>query len=89
MEPFTPERLLIIAAFVAVLVVMLILVRVNRGTLSSRIKAGRRIEIESAARVGPDAQATLLRIDGARVLVVSGKRTGIAIHSLSAGEDTA
>ncbi|MEM8579205.1 MAG: hypothetical protein AAGF60_15255 [Pseudomonadota bacterium] len=75
---------MIIAVFVAVLVGVWGIIRLNRDTLATRLKATRRIEVESVARLTQDAQAALVAVDGARLLIVSGKRTGIAIHPLPA-----
>jgi len=82
LDVFTQERVLTIAAFVAALVVLWVVVRLNRDGLASRIKAGRRIEIASAANLGNEAQAVLLTVDGERLFIVSQRKAGVAIHPM-------
>lgn len=84
MELFTPERLLTIVAVLGAMFALLVVVRLNQDKLASRIRAGRLIEVGSAARIGPDAQAVVVTVEDTRLLIVSQRRAGIAIHPLPA-----
>lgn len=82
MDALSPDRLMTIAIFLAALIFALAFVRVNRTRLSEGLRKGKRLEVAEVTTIGADTRATLLHVDGSRVLVISSKRSGVAVHEL-------
>ncbi|KJS44169.1 hypothetical protein [Roseovarius sp. BRH_c41] len=92
MELLTPERILTLAGFLGVLVLIWAAIRLNRASLAARLGAGRTLELAETLSLGGDARAILLRAQGQSVLVVMGRRSGTALTLLPtapAAEDVA
>lgn len=92
MELLTPERILTLAGFLGVLVLIWTAIRLNRAPLAARLGAGRTLELAETLSLGGDARAILLRAQGQSVLVVMGRRSGTALTLLPtapAAEDVA
>ncbi|MGX0974910.1 flagellar protein FliO/FliZ [Roseovarius sp. MBR-51] len=85
MELLTPERILTLAGFLGVLVLIWAAVRLNRAPLAARFGAGRTLEVAETLSLGGDARAILLRAEGQSVLVVMGRRSGTALTLLPMG----
>ena len=88
MDIFTPDRLLTIAAFLGVLLLLWVGVRQHGARFSERLKQGKRLEIAEVAALGSATRAVLLTVDGTRVLVVSGRKPGTASQPLPGGANT-
>ncbi|MEL6915451.1 MAG: flagellar assembly protein FliO [Pseudomonadota bacterium] len=84
MDVLSPDRLLTIAAFVGVLLLVWLFVRLNRAPLAERVRQSRRIDVHEVRNLGGQARAVLLTADGARLLVVTAPRTSAAVHALDA-----
>ncbi|MEM1100453.1 MAG: flagellar biosynthetic protein FliO [Pseudomonadota bacterium] len=82
MDVLSPDRLFTIAAFLAVLLGVWLYVRLNRTPIAQRLKQRRRLEVAEVQSLGSNARAVLLIVDGARLLIVTGPRSGTAIHAL-------
>ncbi|MEM9435467.1 MAG: flagellar biosynthetic protein FliO [Pseudomonadota bacterium] len=84
MDALSPDRLIAVALFLGALALLWVVVRLNRTRLADGFRQGKRLEVAEIAALGPDTRAVLLQVDGARILVVSSKRSGMALHELSA-----
>ena len=82
MDVLTPDRILTIAGFLGVLVLVWAVIRHKRAPLSASLAAGRSLELKEVLALGGDSRALLLRAEGQTVLVVTGRRTGTAVTLL-------
>jgi flagellar biogenesis protein FliO len=82
MDILTPDRLIPLAGFMAVLILIWAVVRLNRPTLAARVRAGRKIEATETLLLGHDARATLLKIEGQQVLVITSRRGPASMMTL-------
>ncbi|WP_417727053.1 hypothetical protein [Roseovarius sp.] len=83
MELLTPERILTLAGFLGLLVLIWAAIRLNRAPLAARLGAGRSLELAETLNLGGDSRAVLLRAQGQTVLVVMSRKSGTALTLLS------
>ena len=76
MDVLTPDRILTIAGFLGVLVLV----------CAARLATGRKLELTETLNLGGDSRALLLKAEGQTVLVVMGRRSGTALTLLAQNE---
>lgn len=82
MEIATLERILIIAAFLGALALVLVFVRLARGSGRLPGVTQPRLKIVSSQLLGQDGRAVVLDLDGRSVLVVLGRKGGTSMLDL-------
>ena len=89
MDLLTPDRMLTLAGFLGLLILLWAAIRFNRAPLAARLKGDRRLEVAEVLPIGGDARAILMRADGHSVLIVTGRKGGTAMLSLNAAPENA
>lgn len=85
MDVLTPDRFLILSAFLGGLLLLWVGVRLFRDPLAARLKpAEQPLELSATLSLGGDGRALLLRAEGQTVLVVTGRKSGTAMIALPA-----
>lgn len=85
MEIATFERILIVVAFLGALALVLVFVRIAKG--SGRLNSGTRqksFRVVSSQVLGPEGRAVMLDVDGRSILVVLGRKGGTTALDLDA-----
>ena len=85
MDVLTPERLVIVALFLAVLLGARVLVLRNGPRIGKQIMGERRMALVESLALGGQARAHLLTADSDRVLIVNGPRGQLQVLHL--GQD--
>ncbi|MEQ8900776.1 MAG: flagellar assembly protein FliO [Roseovarius sp.] len=88
MDLLTPDRILTLAGFLGLLILLWAAIRFNRAPLAARLKGDRRMEVAEVLPLGGDARAILMRADGHSVLIVTGRKGGTAMLPLAAIPET-
>jgi flagellar biogenesis protein FliO len=86
-EIATFERILIVVAFLGVLALVLVFIRIAKG--SGRLPAGVRhkpMRVVSSQVLGPEGRAVVLDVDGRSVLVVLGRKGGTTALDLGSAQ---
>ena len=83
LDVLTPDRILTLAGFFALLALAWAAVRIWRAPLAARLGAARRLEVAEVLPLGGDTRAILMRADGHNVLVVTGRKGGTAMLPLA------
>jgi hypothetical protein len=74
LDHLTPDRLLIVGLFLAVLLGLWAAVQRNRTGLARRITGDRRLRMVETLTLGPEGRALLLEAEGRSILVLGGRR---------------
>lgn len=83
MDIVTLDRMLVIVGFVGVLLILWALAQKYRGPLSQKIKADSPMDVKQVLSLGGDTRAILMQVDGQRVLVVTGRKSGTSMVTLA------
>lgn len=76
------QHWLIVALFMAALLVVWGVVKLFKTPLRQHLSADRRMALTEVLPLGPDQRAVLMSVDGRDVLIISGRRTGTAVEVL-------
>ena len=82
MDHLTPDRLLIVGLFLAVLIGLWALVQRKGAGLSRRLHGTRRLRLHEALPLGPEGRALLIEAEGRMVLVMGHRRGGAQMLDL-------
>lgn len=74
MDHLTPDRLIVVGLFLAVLIGLWAVVQRNRTGLARRISGGRRLRVIEVLALGADGRATLIEAEGRMILVLGHRR---------------
>ena len=88
MDLLTPDRILTLAGFLGLLILLWAAIRFNRAPLAARLKGDRRMEVAEVLPLGGDARAILMRADGQSILIVTGRKGGTAMLPLAVTPET-
>lgn len=83
MDIITLDRMLVIAGFLGLLLILWAVAQKYRGPLSQKIKADSPMDVQQVLSLGGDTRAILMQVDGQRVLVVTGRKSGTSVVTLS------
>lgn len=83
MDIVTLDRMLVIAGFVGVLLILWALAQKYRGPLSQKIRTDSPMSVQQVLSLGGDTRAILMQVDGQRVLVVTGRKSGTSVVTLA------
>lgn len=76
------QHWLIVALFMADLLVVWGVVKLFKTPLRQRLSVDRRMALTEVLPLGPDQRAVLMSVDGRDVLIISGRSTGTAVEVL-------
>ena len=82
MDIVTLDRMLVIAGFLGVLFILWAVAQKYRGPLSQKIKTDSPMTVQQVLSLGGDTRAILMQVDGQRVLVVTGRKSGTSVVTL-------
>ena len=83
MDIITLDRMLVIAGFLGLLLILWAVAQKYRGPLSQKIKADSPMDVQQVLSLGGDTRAILMQVDGQRVLVVTGRKSGTSVVTLA------
>ena len=83
MDIVTLDRMLVIAGFLGVLLILWAVAQKYRGPLSQKIKTDSPMTVQQVLSLGGDTRAILMQVDGQRVLVVTGRKSGTSVVTLA------
>ncbi len=83
MDIVTLDRMLVIAGFLGVLFILWAVAQKYRGPLSQKIKTDSPMTVQQVLSLGGDTLAILMQVDGQRVLVVTGRKSGTSVVTLA------
>lgn len=75
LDQLTPDRLMIVGLFMAVLIGLWAVVQRNKTGLARHLTGTRRLQMREALTLGPEGRALLLEAEGRMILIVAGRRT--------------
>lgn len=84
MEIVTFDRILVIAGFLGLLLIVWGIAQKYRGPLSQKIKTDSPMDVKQVLSLGGDTRAILMHVDNQRVLVVTGRKSGTSVVALPA-----
>ena len=83
MDLLTTDRILTLAGFLGALLLVWVFIRIKSAPLAARLKQGRQLEVREVLSLGGDARAVLMRAKDRDVLIVTGRKSGTALLTLS------
>lgn len=83
MDIVTLDRMLAIAGFIGVLLVLWAAAHKYRHPLSKKINTDRSMDVKQVLSLGGETRAILMQVDGQRVLVVTGRKNGTSVVTLA------
>ncbi|MFA8388034.1 MAG: hypothetical protein ACEPO2_20635 [Pelagibaca sp.] len=83
MDIITLDRMLVIAGFLGLLLILWAVAQKYRGPLSQKIKSDSLMDVQQVLSLGGDTRAILMQVDGQRVLVVTGRKSGTSVVTLA------
>jgi hypothetical protein len=75
--------MLVIAGFLGVLFILWAVAQKYRGPLSQKVKTDSPMTVQQVLSLGGDTRAILMQVDGQRVLVVTGRKSGTSVVTLA------
>jgi hypothetical protein len=75
--------MLVIAGFIGVLLILWAAAQKYRGPLSQKIKTDSPMDVKQVLSLGGDTRAILMQVEGQRVLVVTGRKSGTSVVTLA------
>ncbi|MEN8738152.1 MAG: hypothetical protein ABF308_00075 [Phaeobacter gallaeciensis] len=83
MDIVTLDRMLVIAGFLGILLILWAAAQKYRGPLSQKIKTDSPMDVKQVLSLGGDTRAILMQVEGQRVLVVTGRKSGTSVVALA------
>jgi len=83
LEIVTLDRMLVIAGFLGLLMVLWAVAQKYRGPLSQKIKTDSPMDVKQVLSLGGDTRAILMQVENQRVLVVTGRKSGTSVVTLT------
>ncbi len=83
MDIVTLDRMLVIAGFIGVLLILWAIAQKYRGPLSQKVRSDSPMDVKQVLSLGGDTRAILMQVEGQRVLVVTGRKSGTSVVTLA------
>lgn len=83
MDIVTLDRILVIAGFLGLLLILWAVAQRYRGTISQKIKADSPMDVQQVLSLGGDTRAILMHVNSQRVLVVTSRKSGTSVVALT------